>query len=96
VGMDAKSFLSGTKKPVANLRIWLEALIKLFTGFLLIYVVAEKVYPKSQFLGAWTGLAGLGLIIHFGSFHLLALIWNKLGINVKPIINYPFCSVSLT
>lgn len=96
VGMDARSFLSGTKIPFISHKIWLEALIKLLTGLFLVYIVAEQVYPYSHFLGGWTGLAALGLIIHFGSFHLLALIWNKLGVNVKPIINYPFCSVSLT
>ncbi|NIP39430.1 MAG: hypothetical protein GWO07_09215 [Candidatus Dadabacteria bacterium] len=41
-------------------------------------------------------MIGLGLIAHFGLFHLMALIWNRLGANVEPIINYPFYSVSLT
>ena len=96
VGMDARRFLSGKTKPVVQYRAWIESILKILIGLFLVYVIAEKVYPVNHFLGGWVGLAGLGLIIHFGSFHLLALIWNKLGVNVKPIINYPLCSVSLT
>jgi alginate O-acetyltransferase complex protein AlgI len=96
VGMDARRFFSNNKKHVIQYKIWLETIAKILIGMFLVYVVTEKVYIKHHILGGWVGLAGLGLIIHFGSFHLLALVWNKIGRNVKPIINFPLLSLSLT
>jgi len=96
VGMDAKRFLTDNNKLEVQNKLWLETISKILIGLLLVYVITEKVYLKNHILGGWVGLAGLGLIIHFGSFHLLALIWNKFGVNAKPIINSPLYSVSLT
>ncbi len=96
VGMDAKRFLTDNKQLEVQNKLWLETISKILIGLFLVYVITEKVYFKNHILGGWVGLAGLGLIIHFGSFDLLAIIWNKLGINVKSIINSPLYSVSLT
>jgi len=96
VGMDAKRFLTDDNKLEVQNKLWWETISKILIGLFLVYVITEKVYLKNHMLGGWVGLAGLGLIIHFGSFHLLAIIWNILGINVKSIINSPLYSVSLT
>jgi len=44
----------------------------------------------------WTGLLGLILLLHFGSFHLIALFWQTLGVNAQPIMSKPRLSKSLS
>jgi membrane bound O-acyltransferase family protein len=36
------------------------------------------------------------LFLHFGTFHLLALTWRRVGLGVKPIMQGPFASRSLS
>lgn len=96
VGMDAARFLGDKTKSAIRPWLWTEVISKILVGFFLVFIATEKVYTENVLLGGWTGLIGLGLIIHFGIFHLLALIWNSIGINVRPIINFPLLATSLT
>ena len=96
VGMDAKRFLTDNKLLEVQNKVWLETISKILIGLFLMYVITEKVYSINHLLGGWIGLAGFGIFMHFGLFHLIALIWNKFGVNVKPVINSPLYSTSLT
>jgi len=96
VGMDAKRFLTDNKQLEVQNKVWLETISKILIGLFLMYVITEKVYSINHLLGGWIGLAGFGIFMHFGLFHLIALIWNKFGVNVKPVINSPLYSTSLT
>jgi len=44
----------------------------------------------------WTGLLGLIFLLHFGSFHLLALLWQSVGVAAEPIMSNPAWSTSLS
>lgn len=64
------------------------------TGILLIWVVARGgAEPLAQ---GWIGLLGLVLLLHFGSFHLLALFWQSRGVMAQPIMAKPILSRTLS
>jgi len=51
--------------------------------------------PANALAQGWVGMIGLIFFLHFGSFHLLALFWQQLGVNAKPIMAAPSRSRSL-
>jgi hypothetical protein len=34
-------------------------------------------------------MAGLILLLHFGTFHVLSLAWRRAGVNAQPIMRSP-------
>jgi Membrane bound O-acyl transferase family len=45
-------------------------------------------------LRGWLGM-GLILLLHFGSFQIVGLLWQSFGVNAKPIMSVPLRSTSL-
>lgn len=95
-GMDADAFLD-VKKRVAppGLSAWFWAIAKTAIGAMLLWAVARSIPPRLALLRGWTGMIGLILILHFGSFQLIALIWQSRGIKADPIMSAPLRSSSL-
>ena len=95
-GMDAESFLS-TKKPDHTPRAteWLWAIFETALGAILFWEVARRVPTDLPLLRGWIGMLGLILLLHFGSFQLLALFWQSVGIGATPIMRAPLRSQSL-
>jgi alginate O-acetyltransferase complex protein AlgI len=96
-GMDAAAFLD-SKVRVAKPRLqqWLAALGKTVVGFILLWVIARRLPVEVPLLRGWTGLFGLIFLLHFGSFYLVALFWQAMGINAQPIMSKPILSRSLS
>ena len=94
-GMNATQFLDATIiVPRPTQREWLSATAKTFSGAALIWLVVRHMpYPL---LAAWTGMLGLILILHFGIFHILSLVWRSAGISAQPIMQHPLQSKSLS
>jgi alginate O-acetyltransferase complex protein AlgI len=46
-------------------------------------------------LVAWTGWIGLLLLLHFGLFEVLALVWQAQGVEASPLMRSPFLARSL-
>jgi Membrane bound O-acyl transferase family len=95
-GMDAQSFLSDSKpsRPRATQFLWATA--KLLLGVAFLWIVARRIPASLPLCRGWVGLLGLILLLHFGSFELVALAWQRLGINAVPIMQKPLESVSLS
>ena len=96
-GMDAKAFLDGTlrnKRP--NSRTWLWASTKTSFGILLLWAIARRIPAEYTWVRGWIGLLGLIFLLHFGSFHLIALFWQAMGIEAEPIMAKPVLSKSLS
>lgn len=96
-GMDAEKFISSENyksKPVTN--DWLFAVSKFLLGGVLFWGLARMIPAEFVLARGWVGLIGLIFLLHFGSFHLLALVWQEAGINVSPIMKVPILSVSLS
>ena len=92
-GMDAETFLdSGQVFPTPKFKEWLWATAKTAFGILLLWVIARRVPEPQALLRGWIGLFGLIFLLHFGSFHLIALFWQTCGIAAQPIMSKPILS----
>ena len=94
-GMDADAFLKRDDAMPPKLRAWLLAFGKMLLGIGLV-VKATELTDAFPIFGAWLGMVGIVLILHFGLFHLLALWWRTTGREVKPLMNAPLLATSLT
>lgn len=94
-GMDAEAFLDLRQTASSPpLNEWLWASVKTVFGAVLIWVVVRAV-PAALTRG-WVALFGLILLLHFGSFHLIALFWQRMGIAAQPIMAKPILSKTLS
>lgn len=85
-GMDPRTFMPGQRR--ADWREWAAATFKLALGVVLLFGVARLV--PNPLVQAWVGGVGLILFLHFGVFHVLALVWG-----VDPIMRTPLQATSL-
>jgi Membrane bound O-acyl transferase family len=95
-GMDAETFLGPSQlveRPHFNQ--WLWAAAKTLLGLVLLWFVARRVPADVLLLRGWIGLFGLIFLLHFGSFHLIALFWQTMGIDAPPIMANPILSKTL-
>jgi Membrane bound O-acyl transferase family len=95
-GLNAKEFFGGTSRlarPTANR--WLAAIGKTLFGAVLFWGIARLLVDTSILLAGWIGLFGLIFLLHFGTFHLLALFWQLLGLNAQPLMRAPVLATSL-
>jgi hypothetical protein len=95
-GMDADEFLNPgahTARPSATAWFW--ATLETALGATTLWVVA-RTFPASQpLLRGWAGMAGLILLLHFGTFQIVALMWRAAGVNARPIMSAPLRATSL-
>lgn len=96
-GMDAEAFLDSdhqATRPTASQWLWASA--KTVLGVMLLWIVARRIPVEYSLLRGWIGLFGLIFLLHFGSFHLIALFWQANGIDAKPIMSNPAASTTLS
>ena len=95
-GMGAKQFLDVdariAKPPTTE---WLFAIGKTLVGAVLIWLGARLFPLNEEMLIGWCGMVGIGLILHFGLFHLLSLAWRAAGVNAETLMHNPARAVSL-
>lgn len=95
-GMDAEAFLDSAKRaPPPPSHAWGMALFRTACGALLIWVAARAIPDHASLLRGWTGMIGLILLLHFGSFQCVALFWQTVGFDAMPIMSAPLRSKSL-
>ena len=96
-GMDADSFLNAGKSvPRPRFSDWARAVFTASLGVILLWVVARALPQEQPLLRGWVGMLGLILLLHFGTFHLVALFWQRLGVDAMPIMSNPLRSASLS
>jgi len=98
-GLNARAFLSAERLPdkdQPSLREWYVASISLLIGIVLFWVAAGRTSGSHEILSGWTGMIGLILMLHFGSFHLLSCLWRSAGIDAQPLMKRPLASTSLS
>jgi hypothetical protein len=96
-GMDAETFLSADRLAVKpSAQDWLWAALKTALGAALLWMVARRIPEQQNLLRGWIGLLGLIFLLHFGSFHLIALFWQTMGIAAEPIMAKPILSKTLS
>jgi uncharacterized protein YqjF (DUF2071 family) len=88
-GMDVGAFLGErTSVTRARTREWVAAIAKPASGGILLFAAARK-FADVPLLAGWIGMIGAILLLHFGLFHLLALVFRRAGLDVAPIMNAP-------
>lgn len=94
-GMDAVEFLDARRIPPRLApKQWCFAILKTAFGAVLIWAVAHRF--ASLMLQGWIGMIGLIFLLHFGTFHLIALAWQASGVDAEPIMRFPLVSRSLS
>jgi hypothetical protein len=94
-GMDADRFLALDRtvpRPLPG--SWLFAIAKTIFGAVLIWGVARL--AGNGWGAGWIGMIGFIFILHFGIFHLLALFWQRNGIDAQPLMRWPALADSLS
>jgi hypothetical protein len=95
-GMDAETFLDATPRvPRPAPAIWLWATFETILGATLLWVVARSVPQGEPLLRGWMAMLGLILLLHFGTFQVVALLWQTVGVDAKPIMATPLRATSL-
>jgi alginate O-acetyltransferase complex protein AlgI len=95
-GMDADAFLDpGQLVPPAAPAVWLWATFETILGATLLWVVARSVPVGQPLLRGWVGMVGLIMLLHFGTFQMVALLWQSVGVKAEPIMSTPLRSTSL-
>jgi predicted DCC family thiol-disulfide oxidoreductase YuxK len=95
-GMDVQAFC-GTEPvlPPPNRECALGAAKTLF-GAAVIWVGTPSMGAANPLVTGWVGMIGVVLLLHFGLFHLVSLLWRALGINARPIMQSPAAATSLS
>ena len=97
IGMDARGFLSqGRRVEKPPRREWFFALGNTLLGVMLTWGVARQSAAGSSLLAGWVGMAGGILCLHFGTFHLLSLVWRSAGVDAPPLMRSPHRATSLS
>jgi Membrane bound O-acyl transferase family len=96
-GMDAEAFLNANRTAARpRWPEWIWAVTQTALGAVLFWVVPRSNPHFPPLLQGWIGMLGLVLLLHFGSFRLVALVWQSLGVDAKPIMAAPLRSTSLS
>jgi hypothetical protein len=95
-GMDADAFLDARQLvPAPAFRAWPWAAFETILGAILLWAVARCIPPAQPLVGGWVGMVGLILLLHFGTFQIIALLWQSLGVKAESIMSAPLRSTSL-
>jgi hypothetical protein len=98
-GLDAPAFLR-TQPPETAVRPTIAegcfALAKMIVGVGMVFGLARLVPADLPYLVGWVGMVGIVMTLHFGLFHLLSCAWRSVGIEAKPLMNWPLAATSLS
>lgn len=96
-GLDAPGFLKSARTRSATRPTcgeWLFAASKTVAGLGILFGLARLVPSILPYWQGWVGMIGLIMSLHFGSFHLLSCAWRSIGIEARPLMNWPLVSTS--
>jgi hypothetical protein len=94
-GMDAESFLDPNKKAVrGRTSEWIWALAQTAFGALLLWGISRQV--TNDLPAGWVAMIGMILVLHFGTFHIVSLVWRWAGVDARPIMQAPLSATSLS
>jgi len=94
-GMDPRGFCDERTFPAPGIHEWISAGLKTLSGAALVWFGVRSIPAGHALAVGWLGMIGLVLLLHFGLFHLLSLLWRAYGINAKPIMQSPAKATSL-
>ena len=97
IGMDPTAFRVAAPKAKAPCRNeWYSAGVITILGVALLWGGARLLQNAAPLAAGWTGMLGIILTLHFGSFRLLALAWRSFGVAAEPLMHKPWSSASVS
>jgi hypothetical protein len=96
-GMEAAAFLDPeqhAQRPEA--KEWFWAIAKTAFGALLLWRVARRIPASRELLTGWVGMLGIISVMHFGTFHILSLLWRSARVDARPMMQSPLSATSLS
>jgi alginate O-acetyltransferase complex protein AlgI len=96
LGLDAAAFLGGRSPPKPTIGEWLFAAVKLAIGVILLWGVAPLISQQHPMLVGWVGMIGMTLVLHFGALHMASCFWRQLGIDARPLMDWPIAATSVS
>jgi hypothetical protein len=96
-GMSLKEFV-GTppaRKLTDSARMWLAAATKTLAGAGVLWLAVPIIPADAWLLRGWVGMIGIIMMLHFGTFHLLALALRASGMNARANMQAPLLARSL-
>lgn len=94
-GMDVQAFCATAAVAPPSLREWAEAAGKTALGALFTWASLRSLNAVGPLALGWLGMVGLVLVLHFGLFHILSLVWRTVGLDARPIMQSPATATSL-
>jgi alginate O-acetyltransferase complex protein AlgI len=96
-GMDAAAFLRRDSKfaPPTTAE-GIVAAGKTFIGVLVLWVIARLIPAEYSYCRGWAGMAGIVLVLHFGLIHVLSCAWRSIGVNARPLMDWPIAATSVS
>lgn len=95
-GLDAKAFFTARTTSHPTTLDWTIAATEMLVGGLLLLVIAPSLAETHDHVAGWIAMIGVVLVIHFGGFRMLALMWRRAGRGVSPIMHAPIATRSLS
>ena len=95
-GMDVQAFCGVEPVLPPRGREWAFATAKTLFGAAVIWMGVRLIGATHPFITGWVGMIGIVLLLHFGFFQLLSLLWRARGINAQPIMHSPAATTSLS
>jgi alginate O-acetyltransferase complex protein AlgI len=96
-GMSFTEFVSAPPESERrnSLRVWLAPAAKTLAGAGLVWLAVPPIPAEAWLLRGWVGMVGIIMMLHFGTFHLLALALQAAGFNAQPNMRSPLLARSL-
>lgn len=93
-GLDADAFLHRpvTRRPATS--EWIFGSAKLLLGILLLWGIAPL--AQDELARGWLGMLGIVFALHFGLFDLFRLIWQTVGVDARPLMDWPIAARSVS
>jgi alginate O-acetyltransferase complex protein AlgI len=96
-GMSLKEF-AGTpsaKERNGSVPRWLAPAAKTIVGAGLVWFAVPAIPAEAWLLQGWVGMVGIIMMLHFGTFHLLALALQAANLNARANMQAPLLARSL-
>ncbi|QDT15188.1 MBOAT family protein [Alienimonas californiensis] len=93
-GLERRRFLFGTAEPLAEGE-WLRGAAFTLLGAGLFLLGGRLTEQGEPLIGGLCAAVGFVFGLHFGAFHLLALLLRRGGIDAEPLMNRPLSAATL-
>ena len=96
-GMSLKEFAGAPPAKEAGRSVprWLAPTAKTLVGAGLVWFAVPAISADAWLLRGWLGMVGIIMMLHFGTFHLLALALQTANLNARPNMQAPLLARSL-